>query len=128
LDRYVFANMVPPPTGSGLDSFQNWHQDRTMHAHDYPVAETPDFLLAVLERASDAVVIADSDLRVSHFNAAAELIWELDRAEVLGCHVSRLGLNDLQASEHDAQAHRIGLWSVREACRQMSDLSCNSLI
>src|ERR1700732_1726430 len=67
-----------------------------MRAHDDPVAETPDFLLAALERSSDAVVIADSDLRISHFNAAAELIWEMDRAEVLGCHVSRLGMVDLQ--------------------------------
>ena len=73
-----------------------------MRAHDDPLVETPDFLLAVLERASEAVVIADGDLRVSHFNTAAELIWELDRAEVLGCHVSRLGLADPQ--QHDAAA------------------------
>jgi diguanylate cyclase (GGDEF)-like protein/PAS domain S-box-containing protein len=67
-----------------------------MPAQDHPVAETQDFLLAALELAKDAVVIADSDLRISHFNAAAELIWEIDRAEVLGCHVSRLGMADLQ--------------------------------
>jgi diguanylate cyclase (GGDEF)-like protein/PAS domain S-box-containing protein len=67
-----------------------------MRAHDTPVVETPDFLLAALERANEAVVIADGDLRVSHFNAAAERIWGLDRAEVLGCEVSRLGLGDLQ--------------------------------
>ncbi len=67
-----------------------------MRAHDTPVVETPDFLLAALERANEAVVIADGDLRVSHFNAAAERIWGLDRAEVLGCEVSRLGLDDLQ--------------------------------
>jgi len=42
-----------------------------MRAQDHPVAETPDFLLAALELAKDAVVIADSDLRISHFNAAA---------------------------------------------------------
>jgi len=66
-----------------------------MRANDYPLVESPDFLLAALERASDAVVIADSDFRVSHFNAAAELIWKLDRADVLGCHVSCLGLKDL---------------------------------
>lgn len=47
-----------------------------MHTRDYPVVEAPDFLLAALERANDAVVIVDSDLRVSHFNAAAELIWD----------------------------------------------------
>jgi PAS domain S-box-containing protein len=67
-----------------------------MRTHDYPVVETPDFLLAALERADDAVVIVDRDLHVSYFNAAAELIWGLDRAEVLGCHVSCLGLRDLQ--------------------------------
>jgi PAS domain S-box-containing protein len=68
----------------------------TMRTRNYPMVETPDFLLAALERTPDAVVIVDSDLRVSHFNAAAELIWGKDRAEVLGCHVSRLGLRDLQ--------------------------------
>ena len=65
-----------------------------MRAHDTAVVETPDFLLAALERANEAVVIADRDLRVSHFNAAAERIWELDRTDVLGCHMSRLGLDD----------------------------------
>ncbi len=67
-----------------------------MRAPDYPALETPDLLLAAFERANDAVVIIDSDLHVSHCNAAAELIWGLDRAEMLGCHVSRLGLGDLQ--------------------------------
>jgi PAS domain S-box-containing protein len=67
-----------------------------MHTRDYPVVEAPDFLLAALERANDAMVIVDSNLHVSYFNAAAELIWGLDRAEVLGRHVSRLGLRDLQ--------------------------------
>jgi diguanylate cyclase (GGDEF)-like protein/PAS domain S-box-containing protein len=90
------ANMVPSHRGQASVVFSTRHQDRTMRAHDYPLVETPDFLLAVLERASEAVVIADGDLRVSHFNAAAELIWELDRAQVLGCHVSRLGLQDPQ--------------------------------
>ena len=66
-----------------------------MNAREYPLVETPDVLLAALERAKDAVVIVDSNLCVSHFNAAAELIWGLDRAEVLGSHVSRLGLGDL---------------------------------
>ncbi len=74
-----------------------------MRAHDYPVVETPDVLLAALERANDAVVIFDDDLRVCHLNAAAELIWELDRAEVLGCHVSRLGFEE-QHQHHIATA------------------------
>lgn len=67
-----------------------------MREHDYPVAEASDILLAALERANDAIVIADDGLHVSHFNAAAELIWELDRAEVLGRHISCLGPDDLQ--------------------------------
>jgi diguanylate cyclase (GGDEF)-like protein/PAS domain S-box-containing protein len=80
-------------------AFVNWHQDWTMRAHDDPVIETPDVLLAALDRASDAIVIINRDLRVSHFNAAAELIWELDRAEALGCHISQLGLTDLQQQD-----------------------------
>ena len=74
-----------------------------MRAHDCPVIETPDLLLAVLERASDGVVIVDSDLHVSHFNAAAELLWQLDRAEVLGHHVSRLGLTDVELKDLELQ-------------------------
>jgi diguanylate cyclase (GGDEF)-like protein/PAS domain S-box-containing protein len=70
-----------------------------MRTHACPVVETPEFLLAALERAHEAVVIVDGDLRVSHFNAAAELIWKLDRAEVLGCHVSRLGLEGLEQND-----------------------------
>ena len=67
-----------------------------MRASDCPVVETPDFLLAALEQANDAVVIVDSDLHVSYFNAAAELIWRLDRTEVLGLDVSCLGLVELR--------------------------------
>ena len=69
-----------------------------MSTHDYPLVETPEFLLAALERASDAVVIVDRDLRVSYFNAAAELIWGLDRADVLGRHVKCLGLKELDVA------------------------------
>jgi diguanylate cyclase (GGDEF)-like protein/PAS domain S-box-containing protein len=67
-----------------------------MRAYDCPAVESPEFLLAALERAGDAVVIVDSDLRVSHFNAAAELIWDLPRAQIIGRDVSVLGLDDLQ--------------------------------
>ncbi len=70
-----------------------------MSTRDYPLVETPELLLAALERANDAVVVVDRDLRVSYFNAAAELIWGLDRTEVLGGHVSRLGLKEL--AQHD---------------------------
>lgn len=67
-----------------------------MRASDYPTVETTEFLLAALEQASEAVVIVDSDLRVSHFNAAAELIWGVTREEILGLDASCLGLNDLR--------------------------------
>ena len=66
-----------------------------MSEHEHFSVETPDVLLAALERANDAVVIIDGDERVSHFNPAAEIIWGLDRAEVLDCHASCLGLSDL---------------------------------
>jgi diguanylate cyclase (GGDEF)-like protein/PAS domain S-box-containing protein len=77
------------------------HQGRMMRVHDCSSVETPDFLVAALERANDAVLIVDRDLRVSYFNAAAERIWGLDRAVVLGRHVGRLGLQYLQ-QVHDA--------------------------
>jgi PAS domain S-box-containing protein len=76
-----------------------------MRAYDGPVVETPDFLLAALERANEAVVIVDRDLRVTHFNAAAELIWQLDRAEVLGRHASLLGLKDLAVATPAPDQH-----------------------
>ncbi len=66
-----------------------------MRAHDCPTVATADFLIAALEQASEGVVIVDSDFRVSHFNAAAESIWAIPRAKVLGCDASCLGLNDL---------------------------------
>jgi diguanylate cyclase (GGDEF)-like protein/PAS domain S-box-containing protein len=69
-----------------------------MRTSDFPVVESPDVLLAAIERANDAVVIIDGNLCVSHFSAAAELIWGLERAEVLGRHVSGLGLKDLPES------------------------------
>jgi len=75
-----------------------------MRAHDCPVVETSDFLLAALERATEPVVIVDHDLRVSHFNAAAERIWQLDRAEALGGDVGRRGLEDLEQHHLATQA------------------------
>src|ERR1700722_9753620 len=88
----VSANTVPLPrrqTSMVSKPASGW----TMR--DYPAVETPELLLACYEQANDAVFIIDGDLHVSHSNAAAELIWGLDRAEILGCHVSRLGLGDL---------------------------------
>jgi len=78
--------------------YKNGHRDWNMHAFD----ENPDVLLAALERANEAILIVDNDLRVNHFNAAAELIWGMDRAEVLGRHASCLGLNELQQSQDAA--------------------------
>jgi diguanylate cyclase (GGDEF)-like protein/PAS domain S-box-containing protein len=69
-----------------------------MRASDYPTIETSEFLLAALEQASEAVVIVDGDLRIRHFNAAAEKIWGVRRAEVLGCDARCLGFDDLQNS------------------------------
>jgi len=70
-----------------------------MRVHDCPAVETPEFLFAALEQASDAVVIVDSDRRVRHFNAAAERIWGFSRAEVLGREADRLGLHDHQLQQ-----------------------------
>jgi diguanylate cyclase (GGDEF)-like protein/PAS domain S-box-containing protein len=67
-----------------------------MRVSDYPTVETTGFLLAALEQASEAVVIVDSDLRIRHFNAAAESIWGVQRADVLGCDARGLGFDDLQ--------------------------------
>jgi diguanylate cyclase (GGDEF)-like protein/PAS domain S-box-containing protein len=66
-----------------------------MSVHDRPAAETSDVLLAAIERANDAVVILDQDHHVSHFNTAAERIWGVRRAEILGQPASALDLKDL---------------------------------
>jgi PAS domain S-box-containing protein len=67
-----------------------------MRASDCPTVDTSEFLLAALEQASEAVVIIDSDQRVSHFNAAGESIWGVTREDILGLDASCLGLTDLQ--------------------------------
>ena len=69
-----------------------------MRASDCPTVDTSEFLLAALEQASEAVVIIDSDLHVSHFNAAAESIWGVARDDILGLEASCLGLTDLRPS------------------------------
>ena len=66
-----------------------------MRAADRTRVESAEFLLEALERASEAVIIIDSNLRVTHFNAAAEQIWGVGRSEVLGLHANLLGLVDL---------------------------------
>ena len=66
-----------------------------MSVPDRAAAETSDVLLAALERANDAVVILDQDHHVSHFNTAAERIWGINRAEILGRPASALELENL---------------------------------
>src|SRR5207237_7656711 len=77
-------------------------QGQTMHASDCATVDTTEFLLAALEQASEAVVIIDGDLHISHFNAAAESIWGAPRAEVLGCHARALGFDALQYGDAEA--------------------------
>src|SRR5579871_110806 len=66
-----------------------------MSVHDRPSVESSDVLLAALERANDAVVILDQDLRITHFNASAERIWGRPGAEMLGRPATALGFYDL---------------------------------
>lgn len=68
-----------------------------MSASDHPMTEMPDVLRAALECADDGIVIVDSALRITHFNAGAERIWKLARTEVLGCDAAVLTLRCLQA-------------------------------
>ncbi|MFL6810258.1 MAG: PAS domain S-box protein, partial [Bradyrhizobium canariense] len=61
------------------------------------MTETPEMLLAALERADEGIVIVDSAHRITHFNAGAERIWNLARADVLGHDAEILTLKCLQA-------------------------------
>ncbi len=66
-----------------------------MHRDDLTTADAEIRLLA-LDKAPDAVVIIDADHRVTYFNVAAEALWDLDRAAVLGRHVVCLGVEELR--------------------------------
>jgi diguanylate cyclase (GGDEF)-like protein/PAS domain S-box-containing protein len=68
-----------------------------MSASDCLVTETPDVLRAALERADDAIVIVDGAHRIIHFNPAAERIWKLPCADVLGADAAVLTLKCLEA-------------------------------
>ena len=68
-----------------------------MSASDCAMTETPEVLLAALERADEGIVIVDSAHRITHFNAGAERIWKLARADVLGHDAEILTLKCLQA-------------------------------
>jgi len=78
---FCFFPMTPGPTMSASDSL---------------ATETPELLLAALERADDGVVIVDDAQRIRHFNSAAERIWKLARTEVLGRDAGLLTLKCLQ--------------------------------
>jgi len=99
-DPYAFRENGASPPRSDLDR-QHGHLGWMMSERDTRVVETPDFLLAALERADEAVVIFDRDLHVGFFNAGAEMIWGKNRAEVLGGHVSQLGLRELHREDGD---------------------------
>jgi diguanylate cyclase (GGDEF)-like protein/PAS domain S-box-containing protein len=86
-----------------------------MHATDCTAVESPEFLLAALEQAADAVVILDGDHCVSHCNAAAELIWGIPRAEIFGRDAGTLGLNDLQQPASEITVRRRDGSRVRAA-------------
>src|SRR3954466_2296149 len=68
-----------------------------MSASDCAMTETPEVLLAALERADEGIVVVDSARRITHFNAGAERIWNLARADVLGRDAEILTLKCLQA-------------------------------
>src|SRR5262249_55611459 len=54
-----------------------------------------DVLQAALDCASDGVLILDCDFHIRHLNPAAASIWGVERTELAGSHVGRLGLEDL---------------------------------
>ncbi|UVO38725.1 EAL domain-containing protein [Bradyrhizobium arachidis] len=68
-----------------------------MTASDCPVTDMPDVLRAAFECADDGIVIVDGAHRITHFNAGAERIWRLARADVLGSDSQILSLKCLQA-------------------------------
>jgi diguanylate cyclase (GGDEF)-like protein/PAS domain S-box-containing protein len=68
-----------------------------MHTDSHSSEANPEFLLAALEQAIDAVVIIDSNNNVTHFNAAAEQLWGYARDEVIGRNVSCLVPTHIQA-------------------------------
>ncbi|MBR0791809.1 EAL domain-containing protein [Bradyrhizobium manausense] len=68
-----------------------------MTTSDRLVTEMPDVLRAALECADDGIVIVDAAHRITHFNAGAERIWKLGRADALGHDAAILTLKCLQA-------------------------------
>ena len=70
-----------------------------MHIAHTPPHEALESLLASLEQAIHGVIIIDSDSNITHFNAAAEQMWECTRAEVLGKNARMLIPVDLQCGD-----------------------------
>ena len=103
----------------------NRTQGSTMRATDCTAVESPEFLLAALEQAADAVLILDGDLRVSHCNAAAETIWASPRAELLGRDATSSGCmtcsNRLPRSRYDAATAAVSARRCR--CRASSSVA-----
>ncbi len=99
---------------------QGRRQGRTMHALDGGVAETPEILLAALERVNDGIVIVDANRHVSHFNAAAERIWGMSRAEVLGRDVGALELKGLEHADAAVTGQSPTAGIIREGGRPMT--------
>jgi diguanylate cyclase (GGDEF)-like protein/PAS domain S-box-containing protein len=67
-----------------------------MRVCDDPLVRTSEFLRLALEQADEAVLIVEHDHQVRGFNAAAERMWGIDRADVIGRDVSCLGIPDLK--------------------------------
>ncbi|WP_026311681.1 EAL domain-containing protein [Bradyrhizobium huanghuaihaiense] len=80
-----------------------------MSASDLLVTETQDVLRAALERADDGIVILDEAHRITHFNPAAERIWNLAATEVLGRDAAVLSLGCLEAGATEDLREEISL-------------------
>ncbi|MET0878716.1 MAG: EAL domain-containing protein [Tardiphaga sp.] len=70
-----------------------------MHIADTPPHEALASVLAALQQAIHGVIIIDSDNNITHFNMAAERMWDCTRAEVLGRNARMLIPVDLQAGD-----------------------------
>lgn len=97
-----------------------------MAASDCVVTEMPDVLRAALERADDGIVIIDGARRITHFNAGAERIWKLTRAEALGLGAAILDLRCLQADPVAELRDEISL-SRRDGSRIRVAISISSI-
>ena len=88
-----------------------------MFAGDNPSFEAGQFLLAALDQASDAVVIIDDQGLVVHFNAAAERMWGMPEAEILGRDAACLGIELSEHHDHEITIRRNDGSLARVHCR-----------